>query len=99
LESHSIDGKTGCRKTLPNGVIQKPVVQKQGTGVTGGRKQGSPWLGNRANSQRRMRTVKKKNKEEKRRNTKEKEGKKGNTEEEEEEEKKKRRKIIRRKGG
>ena len=61
---------------LPNGVIQKPVVQKQGTGVTGGRKQGRPWLGNGTNSQRRMRTVKKKNKEEKQRNTKEKEGKK-----------------------
>jgi len=53
----------------------------QGTGVTEGRKQGKPWLGNGANSQRRMREVKKKNKEEKHKGKGG--GKKGNTEEEE----------------
>jgi hypothetical protein len=82
-------------KDAANCVIQKHVVQKQGTGMTGGRKQGRPWLGNGANSQKRMRTVKKKNKEEKRRNTKEKEGKK----KEIQRRRKKRRKKIRRKGG
>jgi len=99
LDSYCIDGKTKWRKMLPHWLTQKTALQQQGTGVTRGRKQGRPLLGNGPNCQRRKRKMKKKNK---RRNTKEKGKKKeyrgGEGGEGKRRKKEEKRKIIRRKG-
>jgi hypothetical protein len=42
-ENREIDGKMKCGTMLPNYSILKTGMQRQDTGVTGGRKQGRPW--------------------------------------------------------